>query len=61
MYGEKEEIVQEIKIVEIKRVQLKETVKKEVVSPIELYIRDCLSEFYQMDKNKIEVVIQEVE
>ena len=61
MYEEKEEVIQEIKIIEIERIKLEETVKKEVVSPMELYIRDYLSEFYQIDKNKIEVVIQEVE
>ncbi len=61
MYKEKEEVIQEIKIIEIEPIKLEETVKKEVVSPMELYIRDYLSEFYQIDKNKIEVVIQEVE
>ena len=61
MYEEKEEVIQEIKIIESERIKLEETVKKEVVSPMELYIRDYLSEFYQIDKNKIEVVIQEVE
>ncbi len=61
MYQGEKELIQEIKIVEIEPIKLEETVKKEVVSPMELYIRDCLSEFYQIDKNKIEVVIQEVE
>lgn len=61
IYQEKEEVVEEIKIIEIEPIKLEETVKKEVVSPMELYIIDCLSEFYQIDKNKIEVVIQEVE
>ena len=61
IYKEKEEVIQEIKIIEIEPIKLEETVKKEVVSPMELYIRDYLSEFYQIDKNKIEVVIQEVE
>lgn len=61
VYQDKEEMVQEIKIIEIKPVELEEVVKREVLSPMELYIRDCLAEFYQMDKNKIEVVIQEAE
>ena len=61
VYQEKEEVIQEIKIIEIEPIKLEETVKKEVISPMEIYIRDCLSEFYQIDKNKIEVVIQEVE
>jgi len=34
---------------------------KQIVSPLELYIRETLAEFYRMEKNKIEVVIQEAE
>ena len=42
IYQEKEEVVEEIKIIEIEPIKLEETVKKEVVSPMELYIIDCL-------------------
>ncbi|MBP3611129.1 MAG: stage III sporulation protein AF [Lachnospiraceae bacterium] len=42
-------------------VNVGETPKKHTVSPMELYIRETLAEFYQMDENKIEVVIQEAE
>ena len=35
--------------------------KKNTVSPLELYIRETLAEFYQIEENKIEVVIQEAE
>ena len=42
-------------------VRLGETPKKETVSPMELYIRETLAEFYQIEENKIEVVIQEAE
>ncbi len=42
-------------------VNVSKTPKKNTVSPMELYIRESLAEFYQMDKNKIEVVIQEAE
>ena len=42
-------------------VNISEAPKKETVSPLELYIRATLAEFYQMDENKIEVVIQEAE
>ena len=38
-----------------------EVPEKKTVSPMELYIRELLAEFYQMDENKIEVVIQEAE
>ncbi len=36
-----------------------DTVKKN--SPMELYLRETLAEFYQLDENRIEVVIQEAE
>ena len=44
-------------------VRLEEKGKKEkkTVSPMELYIREVLAEFYQLEENKIEVVIQEAE
>lgn len=44
-------------------VRLEEKGKKEKksVSPMELYIREVLAEFYQLEENKIEVVIQEAE
>ena len=57
-YKEKEE-VQEIQISEVTPIKLDETIENNMISPIELYIQECLAEFYQMDKNKIEVVIQE--
>lgn len=40
-------------------VALSETEKKKTVSPMELYIREILAEFYQVEENKIIVVIQE--
>jgi len=36
-------------------------VKKNFVSPLELYIRETLAEFYQIEESNIEVVIQEAE
>lgn len=33
----------------------------DTVSPLELYIRTVLAEFYQLEENKIEVVIQEAD
>lgn len=39
----------------------KEDKEPEVVSPMELYIRELLAEFYQMDENNIVVVIQEAD
>lgn len=42
-------------------VRIGEEVKKNTVSPLEIYIRETLAEFYQMEKNNIEVVIQEAE
>lgn len=42
-------------------VRISEEERKKTVSPLELYIRETLAEFYQMDENKIEVVIQEAE
>lgn len=40
-------------------VRIGEEAKPETVSPLELYIREALAEFYQLEENKIEVVIQE--
>ena len=59
VYGEQEELVREMKRIEISPIQLEEVIKQESFSPMELYVRDYLAEFYQMDKNKIEVVIQD--
>jgi len=42
-------------------VRIGEEIKKNTVSPLELYIRDSLAEFYQIEENTIEVVIQEAE
>ena len=42
-------------------VNIRETKEKETVSPMELYIRGILAEFYQIEENKIEVVIREAE
>lgn len=42
-------------------VRIGEKVKKDAVSPFELYIRELLAEFYQVEENTIEVVIQEAE
>ena len=42
-------------------VQIGREESRETVSPLELYIRETLAEFYQLDENKIEVVIQEAE
>ena len=50
-----------IQIPTVAPVSLSERPKKETVSPLELYIRETLAEFYQVDENKIEVVIQEAE
>lgn len=48
-----------IQIPTVAPVSLTERPKKETVSPLELYIRETLAEFYQVDENKIEVVIRE--
>lgn len=59
-YQDKQE-TEDIRIPTVVPVNLNERPKKETVSPLELYIRETLAEFYQVDKNKIEVVIQEAE
>ena len=43
------------------RLEEKGIKEKKIVSPMELYIREVLAEFYQLEENKIEVVIQEAE
>lgn len=53
----KEETV--IAVPTVAPVSLSEPLKKETVSPMELYIRETLAEFYQVEENKIVVVIQE--
>ena len=42
-------------------VRIGEEVKKKTISPLELYIRGVLAEFYQIEENKTEIVIQEVQ
>lgn len=50
-----------IKIPTVAPINPGETPKKKTVSPMELYIRETLAEFYQLEENRIEVVIQEAE
>ena len=49
----------EILIPTVAPVRLSERREKNTVSPIELYIRELLAEFYGVDENKVEVMIQE--
>lgn len=42
-------------------VRIGEAQQKKTVSPLELYIREMLAGFYQMEQEKIEVIIQEAE
>lgn len=42
-------------------VRIGEKTEKKTVSPLELYIRELLAEFYQIEENKLEVVIQNAE
>lgn len=42
-------------------VKLSEVPQTDIISPMELYIREILAEFYQMEENKISVVIQEAD
>lgn len=51
----------EILVPTVAPVMIGESVKKEIASPMELYIRELLAEFYGMDANKVEVIIQEAE
>lgn len=50
-----------IRIPTVAPVRISEAPKKNTISPMELYIREILAEFYQMEENKIEVVIREAE
>ncbi len=52
---------EEVRIPTVAPVNISEPSKKNTVTPLELYIRETLAEFYQVDENKIEVVIQEAE
>ncbi len=58
-YEEKEKREEKIQIPQVSLIKLEKTIENKTVSPMELSIRDALAEFYQIDKNKIEVVIQE--
>lgn len=60
VYEDQQEQV-EILVPTVAPVKITEKVKKNTVSPMELYIRETLAEFYQLEENKIEVVIQEAE
>ena len=51
----------QIRIPTVTPVRISDAPKKKTVSPMELYIRETLAEFYQLEENKIEVVIQEAE
>lgn len=51
----------QILIPTVSPVRIGEEKERETVSPLELYIRERLAEFYQVEENKIEVVIQEAE
>jgi len=42
-------------------VRIGEETKKPVISPLELYIRETLAEFYQTDENNVIVVIEEAD
>lgn len=52
---------QEVLVPTVQPVRIGEETKKEIVSPFALYIREMLAEFYQIEENKLEVVIQEAE
>ena len=51
----------EIQIPLVAPVQIGEETKKETVSPLELYIRDTLAKFYQIEEKSVEVIIREAE
>ena len=55
--SEKKEIV----VPTVMPVRIGEQKKQDAVTPVELYIRGVLAEFYQLEENKIEVVIQEAD
>lgn len=42
-------------------IRIGEVQQKKTVSPLELYIRELLAKFYQIEEEKIEVIIQEAE
>ena len=48
----------EIAVPTIAPVEVGGRTEKNTISPMELYVRELLAEFYQMDVNKIEVVIE---
>ena len=50
-----------IRIPTVAPVSITEVLERKTVTPMELYIRETLAEFYQIEENKIEVVIQEAE
>ncbi len=52
---------QEILVPTVAPVQVGKREEKHTVSPLELYIRELLADFYQIEENKISVVIQEAE
>lgn len=60
-YQDKKQEEMGIHVPTVVPVTLTEAVKKKTVSPMELYIREMLAEFYQLEENKIVVVIQEAE
>ena len=49
----------DIQIPMVSMVRLDEMPKNNAISPMELYIRELLAEFYGIDENKVEVIIQE--
>jgi len=51
----------EVLIPTVVPVRIDEEPKKTTVSPLELYIRELLAECYQIEENKLEVVIQNAE
>ena len=52
-------VQKDILVPTIKPVQLGEQNKKKTVSPFELYIRETLASFYQIEESSVEVVIRE--
>lgn len=60
VYSDREEVA-EIAIPTVSPVNLWNREEDNMVSPLELYIRELLAELYQMEENKIEVVIQEAD
>lgn len=58
VYEDKQEKT-DILVPTVAPVLLGEMPENTAVSPMELYIRELLAEFYGMDENKVEVIIQE--